>query len=72
VLVASGDGGHAGTGTYQLTETNTPGPITVSVGDEGGPLTNGATETGTITTGDLDTWTFTATATGLDQSARPK
>ena len=42
--------------------THTPGPITVSPGDEGGPLTNGATHTGEIVQGDLDVWTFTATA----------
>jgi hypothetical protein len=62
VLVASNDGGHLGTGTYRLTMTHTPGPITVSDGDEGGPLTNGAMHTGSIPTGDLDVWTFTATA----------
>ena len=62
VLVASNDFNHLGTGTYQLSETHTPGPVTISAGDEGGPLTNGATATGTISTGDLDTWTFTATA----------
>src|SRR5207253_592407 len=62
VLVASNDFSHLGTGTYQLTETHTPGPITVTNGDDGGPLTTGATATGTISTGDLDTWTFTATA----------
>src|SRR5207253_3173586 len=61
VLVASNDAGHLGTGTYQLTEANTPGPVTITSGDEGGPLTNGATATGAISTGDLDTWTFTAT-----------
>jgi hypothetical protein len=62
VLVASFDSGFDGTGTYQLTMTHTPGPITVSAGDQGGPLINGLIHTGTITTGDLDVWTFTATA----------
>ena len=42
--------------------THTPGPITVSPGDDGGPLTNGAMHTGTMERGDLDVWTFTATA----------
>ncbi len=41
VLVASFDSGVDGTGTYRLTMTHTPGPITVSAGDQGGPLTNG-------------------------------
>ena len=62
VLVASFDSGFDGTGTYRLTMTHTPGPITVSPGDEGGPLTNGATHTGEIVKGDLDVWTFTANA----------
>ena len=54
VLVASYDSFLDGTGTYQLTMTHTPGPITTSAGDEGGPLVNGATHTGTINLGDLD------------------
>ena len=62
VLVASFDSGFDGTGTYRLTMAHTPGPITVSPGDEGGPLTNGAIHTGEIVQGDLDVWTFTATA----------
>ena len=51
-----------GTGTYRLTMTHTPAAITVSPGDEGGPLTNGATHTGAIAVGDVDVWTFTANA----------
>ena len=62
VLVASFDSGFDGTGTYRLTMTHTPGPITVSPGDQGGPLTNGALHTGEIVKGDLDVWTFNATA----------
>ena len=62
MLVGSFDSGFDGTGTYRLTMTKTPGPITVSPGDQGGPLTNGATHTGEIVQGDLDVWTFTATA----------
>jgi hypothetical protein len=62
VLVATFDVGYDGEGTYQLTMAHTPGPITISGGDDGGPLTNGALHTGTITQGDLDVWTFTATA----------
>src|SRR2546428_11686 len=33
----------------------------VSSGDEGGPMTDGATNAGSIYQGDFDTWTFTAT-----------
>jgi hypothetical protein len=62
VLVASYDSGFDGSGTYRLTMTKTTGAITVSTGDQGGPLENGATHTGQIVRGDLDTWTFTATA----------
>ena len=62
VLVASADGGLDGTGTYRLTMTHTPGPITISPGDQGGPLTNGAVHEGEILQGDVDVWTFTADA----------
>jgi hypothetical protein len=62
VLIASYDSFYDGTGTYRLTMTHTPGPITVSAGDEGGPLTNGGTHTGVIQLGDVDVWTFTANA----------
>jgi hypothetical protein len=62
VLVASFDPGFDGEGSYRLTMTHTPGPITITAGDDGGPLTNGALHTGEITQGDLDVWTFTATA----------
>src|SRR5262249_38781252 len=48
------------TGSYQLTLIKTPGTFIVPVGDEGGPMTNGATHSGTIHVGDLDAWTFTA------------
>src|SRR4030095_8812983 len=61
VLVASADVGLDGSGTYRLTMTHTPGPITVTPGDQGGPLTNGAMHTGEIVRGDLDVWTFSAT-----------
>src|SRR5881275_1808063 len=50
-----------GTGSYLLTLAQGPGAVVVSTGDQGGPLTNGATNAGTIYLGDLDTWTFTAT-----------
>ena len=35
-------------------------PVVVSAGDDGGPMTNDVMHTGTILTGDLDMWTFTA------------
>jgi hypothetical protein len=62
VLVASFDSGFDGEGTYRLTMTHTPGPITVSPGDQGGALTNGGTHNGEIIRGDVDVWTINATA----------
>jgi hypothetical protein len=52
----------AGTGNYVLTVARTPGAITVSPGDQGGPMTNGAIHTGELTLGDLDLWSFSANA----------
>src|SRR5437763_160259 len=49
------------TGSYLLTLAKGPGTFATSAGDEGGPMTNGATHAGTIYLGDLDQWSFTAT-----------
>jgi len=62
VLVVTFDAGYDGTGTYRLEMTRTPGPYTLSAGDQGGALTNGSIHTGEIVQGDVDAWTFTATA----------
>src|SRR5439155_384123 len=64
VIVGSNSGATGffdGTGSYLLTLAQGPGAVEVSAGDEGGPMTDGATNSGTIYLGDLDTWTFTAT-----------
>src|SRR3989442_681200 len=62
VIVASYlSGYYDGTGGYLLTLAQGPGAVVVSNGDEGGPMTNGATYAGNIYQGDFDTWTFTAT-----------
>jgi hypothetical protein len=61
VLVASADSSVNGAGTYRLSLAKTTGPITMSPGDQGGPMVNGAMHTGEILQGDLDVWTFTAT-----------
>src|SRR5439155_1739322 len=64
VIVGSNSGATGffdGTGSYLLTLAQGPGAVVVSAGDEGGPMTDGATNAGTIYLGDLDTWTFTAT-----------
>jgi hypothetical protein len=47
-------------GDYILTMVKTNAALTVPIGDEGGPMTNGANHAGVITVGDLDGWTFTA------------
>ncbi|MHB9006869.1 MAG: hypothetical protein ACYDC1_08040 [Limisphaerales bacterium] len=62
--VVVGDGGSYidGSGTYRLNLAQSPGEPIVSPGDEGGPLTNGATVQGTIQQGELDMWTFAANA----------
>jgi uncharacterized repeat protein (TIGR01451 family) len=63
VLVSSNDSGHAAVGNYQITLALIPGPTpVVPAGDQGGPLTNGANHQGTLHAGDLDQWTFSATA----------
>jgi hypothetical protein len=62
--VVAGDqsAGFAGSGAYRLNLAKTGDPIVISPGDEGGPLTNGWTHTGTIEVGDMDLWSFTANA----------
>ena len=62
IVVASADAGLDGAGAYTLTLAKAPGTITISDGDEGGPAENGLNHTGTIHIGDLDAWTFQATA----------
>src|SRR5439155_253618 len=49
------------TGSYLLTLANGPGAFATSTSNEGGPLTNGASQAGIIYLGDLDQWSFTAT-----------
>src|SRR5437764_887419 len=43
VLVATGDAGGTGTGTYQLTLAKSPGAFVVPSGADGGPIKIGAT-----------------------------
>ena len=63
VLVSDGSfEGYGGTGTYQLSYVEVPGTLVISPGDQGGPLTNGTLNAGTITVGDIDAWSFTANA----------
>src|SRR5207244_3653514 len=60
VIVGTNDGfgRNEDTGSYLLTLAKGPGAFVTSAGDEGGDLTNGATQAGTIYLGALDQWSF--------------
>ncbi|MBE0542658.1 MAG: putative Ig domain-containing protein [Verrucomicrobia bacterium] len=60
VRISSYNSGYSG--PYRLHLVKIPGSFTVSPGDEGGPMVNGATYQGTNDLGDLDAWTFDANA----------
>ncbi len=60
VLVSGYDNGGVAIATYVLNLSQVPEPFIVPAGYGGGPLTNGANATGTITLGRQDLWTFTA------------
>ncbi len=62
VIVADGNSGRTGTGNYRLSLARTASALAISPADEGGALANGTTYPATIDTGDLDAWTFTASA----------
>jgi hypothetical protein len=62
VIVGTNDSGRDATGNYTLTLAHAPGTFVVPGGDEGGAVTNGANHPGAIALGDLDMWTFSATA----------
>jgi hypothetical protein len=53
--------GTSATGTYRITLAKTGSAISVSPGDEGGPMTNGVAHQGILPVGDLDLWSFAAT-----------
>lgn len=60
VVVADGSNARAGTGTYRIHLAHAPGTPVIAAQDEGGPLTVGGTQEGTIHVGDLDVWTIEA------------
>src|SRR2546425_304130 len=61
VIIGSYVGGFCdGTGSYRLTLAQGPGAVEVSTGDEGGPMTNGATNAGSIYHNDFETSEFSA------------
>ncbi|MCW5551961.1 MAG: hypothetical protein KIS67_07310 [Verrucomicrobiae bacterium] len=64
VTVADASGPLTGTGTYRIYFVKLPGSFTIPPGDDGGPLPgSGEFQDGTIgSLGDMDLWTFPATA----------
>ena len=61
VIVATNDSFNDAIGNYRLTLAKVPGTFTNSAGDSGGPIaTDNSVRTGSIYTGDLDPWTFSA------------
>jgi hypothetical protein len=60
IIVSTADAGNDATGDYRINVLRSGAAVTVSPGDQGGPMTNGAIHTGTILTGDLDIYTFSA------------
>ncbi|HYT59746.1 MAG TPA: hypothetical protein VEL06_06220, partial [Haliangiales bacterium] len=62
VFVKDNSAGQLGTGNYRISLAKTGSAPVISPNDEGGPMVNGTTYLGTIDTGDIDAWTFTANA----------
>ncbi|HMP81851.1 MAG TPA: hypothetical protein PKA41_04005 [Verrucomicrobiota bacterium] len=64
VLIADSSGPYTGTGAYRIYFVKSPGAFTIPPGDDGGALPgSGEFQDGTIgSLGDLDLWTFPATA----------
>jgi uncharacterized repeat protein (TIGR01451 family) len=62
VVATTADSGYNASGDYQVTLALVPGTPQLSPGDQGGAMTNGFNHAGEIHTGDIDQWTFTATA----------
>ena len=62
VIMQDGNVDVSGTGDYQLYFTHIQQSFTVAAGDEGGALSNGGVHAGTIDLGDMDIWTFEASA----------
>src|SRR5437667_354589 len=59
VVVGDGNGTLSGTGSYRLTLAKTGDPVVVTVGDEGGPMTNGVMHDGKGIRGDSGDCTIT-------------
>jgi hypothetical protein len=62
VVIGDGSAGRGLTSDYQITLVKSGEAFEVSPTDEGGTLVNGTSYAATLTTGDLDAWSFTANA----------
>ena len=62
VIFGDANNGRFGSGNYRLSLAKTGTPLAISPSDEGAGLVNGTTYLATIGTGDVDAWTFTASA----------
>jgi hypothetical protein len=60
VVAADGNNGLFGAGNYRLTLAKSGEPLVISAGDEGGEMNGSGVYDGSIETGDVDAWTFTA------------
>lgn len=60
-FLTGGSFSNGGFGPYIIKLAKTGDPIVVAPGDQGGTLTNGFVQTGTIDFGDADIWSFKAT-----------
>jgi hypothetical protein len=62
VVATDRSSGYTGSGTYRLKLAKTGSPIITQANDDGGPMTGEVTYDGTLDTGDLAVWDFTACA----------
>jgi predicted RNA-binding protein with TRAM domain len=62
VVATDGNSALGGTGNYRLSMAKAGSPLSISDGDEGGPMDGSGEYEGTIDIGDVDAWTFTACA----------
>jgi hypothetical protein len=61
VIAADGTPFFTGSGTYQVKLAKTGSPITLGPSDNGGALTNGTRQIGSISIGGMEVWNFEAT-----------
>jgi hypothetical protein len=62
VIVGDGNNGRGGMGNYRLSLAKTGSPLLISPSDEGAGLVNGTTYLAALDTGDIDAWSFAASA----------